>query len=156
MKKLAIYLMAAMLAINLTVSAQDNNENRMNDNRHGHPRGMQMSAQQRAEKLSKQLNLTAEQTQKLQALYEKQDAKRTQQLEEFGKHRKEMQQKQTKKRDELRAQREKEMKEQDAELEAIIGKEKMDQLNAFREQRKQRMEQRMNKRPQGMRKGGNQ
>ena len=46
--------------------------------------------------------------------------------------------------------------EQDAELEAIIGKEKMDQLNAFREQRKQRMEQRMNNRPQGMHEGGNQ
>lgn len=154
MKKYGIYVMAAMMIISLSLSAQNAPENQNQNNRQVQQRE-QLTSQQRAENLAKQLSLTTEQTQKVQALYEKQDAKRVQQREEFKKQRENMQQMQTSEREQFRAQREKEMKEEDAELESIIGKEKMDQVNAFRAQRRERVQQRMNNRGEGMRQGGN-
>ena len=154
MKKYGIFVMAAMLTISLSITAQNAPENQ-NQNGRQAPQREQMTTQQRAENLAKQLNLTAEQTQKVQALYEKQDAKRAQQREEFRKNRQNMQQMRNAEREQMRAQREKEMKEEDAELESIIGKEKMDQVNAFRAQRREKAQQRMNNRGDGMRMGGN-
>lgn len=154
MKKYGIYVMAAMMIISLSLSAQNAPKNQNQNNRQVQQRE-QLTSQQRAENLAKQLSLTTEQTQKVQALYEKQDAKRVQQREEFKKQRENMQQMQTSEREQFRAQREKEMKEEDTELESIIGKEKMDQVNAFRAQRRERAQQRMNNRGERMRQGGN-
>lgn len=154
MKKYGIFVMAAMLTISLSITAQNAPENQ-NQNGRQAPQREQMTTQQRAENLAKQLNLTAEQTQKVQALYEKQDAKRAQQREEFRKNRQNMQQMRNAEREQMRAQRDKEMKEEDAELESIIGKEKMDQVNAMRAQRRERAQQRMDNRGEGMRQGGN-
>jgi len=153
MKKYGIFVMAAMLTISLSITAQNAPENQ-NQNGRQAPQREQMTTQQRAENLAKQLNLTAEQTQKVQALYEKQDAKRAQQREEFRKNRQNMQQMRNAEREQMRAQRDKEMKEEDAELESIIGKEKMDQVNAMRAQRRERAQQRMDNRGEGMRQGG--
>ena len=154
MKKYGIFVMAAMLTISLSITAQNAPENQ-NQNGRQAPQREQMTTQQRAENLAKQLNLTAEQTQKVQALYEKQDAKRAQQREEFRKNRQNMQQMRNAEREQMRAQRDKEMKEEDAELESIIGKEKMDQVNAMRAKRRERAQQRMDNRGEGMRQGGN-
>ena len=154
MKKYGIFVMAAMLTISLSITAQNAPENQ-NQNGRQAPQREQMTTQQRAENLAKQLNLTAEQTQKVQALYEKQDAKRAQQREEFRKNRQNMQQMRNAEREQMRDQRDKEMKEEDAELESIIGKEKMDQVNAMRAQRRERAQQRKDNRGEGMRQGGN-
>ena len=154
MKKYGIYVLAALMAISFSATAQNAPENQNQSGRQA-PQREQLTTQQRAENLAKQLSLTAEQTAKVQALYEKQDAKRALQREEFRKQRENMQQMQTSEREQFRAQREKEMKEEDAELESIIGKEKMDQVNAFRAQRREKAQQRMNNRGDGMRMGGN-
>ena len=154
MKKYGIYVLAALMAISFSATAQNAPENQ-NQNGRQAPQREQMTTQQRAENLAKQLNLTAEQTQKVQALYEKQDAKRAKQREEFRKNRQNMQQMRNAEREQMRAQRDKEMKEEDAELESIIGKEKMDQVNAMRAQRRERAQQRKDNRGEGMRQGGN-
>ena len=65
---------------------------------------------------------------------EKQDAKRTEQIAKF---REQCNQKAVN-REEMRSLREKEMKENQAELEKIIGKEKAEKWNSLRQNRQNR------------------
>jgi len=90
----------------------------------------QMTPEVRAERLAKQLDLTADQKAQVQALYEKQNADRQKKLAEA---------KTT--GEDMRAKFEAERKAQDAELEKIIGPEKMKKLQDMRAERmKQRGE----------------
>lgn len=138
MKKYAMFMLAAMLTIGLSVSAQNGQRKQRNHNDNRLRQEMRMTAKERAEWMAKQLELTADQTEKVQALLEKQDAKRIEQITKFREQREQAITNRDKKREEMHALRENEMKENRAELESIIGKEKMEKLNSLRESRQQR------------------
>jgi hypothetical protein len=134
MKKYGMLVIAFAFIFSLSVSAQDQMPPQ------GGQRGQrpemrqgdrpQMTPQVRAERLAKQLDLTADQTAKVQALYEKQDAERQKKQGNVQKT-----------QEEMKAQFDAERKTQDEELTKIIGTEKFQKLQAMRAERmKQRME----------------
>jgi len=90
-----------------------------------------MSPEKRAEMLAKQLNLTAAEKTKVQALYQKQDADRLKKKAEVKKT-----------RDEMKAQFDAERKANDEELAKIIGAEKFQKLQAARAEHQQKMKER--------------
>lgn len=135
MKKYATLMVAAMLMIGLSVSAQDGKKRQRGDNNNRSRLEMRMSAKERADWMNKQLELTADETAKVQALFEKQDAKRSEQMAKMREEREKSNTDRAKAREEMRSLREKEMKANQAELEAIIGKEKMEKLNTLRKSR---------------------
>ena len=104
----------------------------MKDRRHG-VKAM-ITPEKRAEKMTKELGLTDAQKADVQALFEKQDAKRHQQIEKVEKM-----------RAELKAKFETQHKENDEALSNIIGQDKFQKLQAMRLERKDKMN--------GMRKG---
>ena len=139
MKKYALWMLAAMLTTGLSVSAQDRQRKQRNGGDNNRPRQeMRMTAKERAEWMTKQLELTADQTEKVQALLEKQDAKRAEQITKFREQREQAIANRDKNREEMRALRESEAKANRAELEGIIGKEKMEKLDSLRGSRRQR------------------
>jgi len=93
-----------------------------------------ITPEKRAEKMTKELGLTDAQKTDVQALFEKQDAKRHQQMEKVEKM-----------RAELKAKFEAQHKENDEALSNIIGQDKFQKLQAMRSERKDKMN--------GMRKG---
>ena len=135
MKRYAMFMLAAMLTIGLSATAQNGQRKQRNNDNNRPRQEMRMTAKERADWMSKQLELTTEQTVKVQALLEKQDAKRAEQI---AKQREQTTVNREKSREEMRTLREKEMKENQAELESIIGKEKMEKLNSLRESRQER------------------
>ena len=66
-------------------------------------------------------------------------------MEKFREQREKMTENRNKNREEMRAQFEKEMKENQTELESIIGKEKMEKLNSLRQSRPNNPQARPNK-----------
>jgi len=97
----------------------------------------QPTAEMRANRLAKQLNLTDAEKVKVKALYESQDAKREKKHEKVKKM-----------REEMKAKFEAEHKVQDAELEKIIGTEKFLKLKAARAERFEKREQRTQHAPE--------
>lgn len=135
MKKYAVLMVAAMLMIGMSVSAQNGQREQRNNDSNRQRQAMNMTAKERADLMAKQLDLTADQKAKVEALYEKQDAKRKEQMEKFREQSENATVDRQKAREEMRSLREKEMKENQAELEKIIGKEKMEKLNSLRQSR---------------------
>lgn len=141
MKKYALIMLVAGFSVVFTAGAQ-------NQMRQGGQRGMrpemrekiaeQLTPQARAERLTKELQLTDAEKAKVQALFEKQDAEREKRKAEMKKEK----EKADKKREEMKAAMQAEMKAQDAELEKIIGTEKFEKFKTSREERMKRMEQR--------------
>lgn len=134
MKKHGFIVMAFASIFSLAVSAQDQMPPQGGQRGQGQEMRQgnrpQMTPQARAERLAKQLDLTADQTAQVKALYEKQDAERQKRQGDVQKT-----------REEMRAQFETERKAQDTELEKIIGPEKMKKLQDIRAERmKQRGE----------------
>lgn len=138
MKKYAMFMLVTMLTIGLPISAQNGQRKQRVDDNSRMRQEMRMTAKERAEWMAKQLELTADQTAKVQALLEKQDAKRAEQMAKFREQREQVTTNREKNREEMRTLREKEMKENQAELERIIGKEKMKKLNSLREPRQRK------------------
>ena len=97
-----------------------------------------VTPEKRAERMTKELGLTEAQNADLQALFEKQDAKRHQQMEKVEKL-----------RAELKAKFEAQHKENDEALSNIIGQDKFQKLQAMRTERMDKMKDKM----KGMRKG---
>lgn len=139
MKKFGLMALIALFTVSLSVSAQDSIKGKKSfDGRHGQ-RGMAWTAKDRASMMDKQLDLTDAQVSQLQALFEKQDAQRAEQIAKFREQRSQMQANRDKNREEMRAQREKIMQENDTEIEKIIGKEKLDQWKSSRNDRMNNM-----------------
>ncbi len=138
MKKYALLMLAAMLTIGLPISAQNGQRKQRNRDDNRPRQEMRMTAKERAEWMTKQLELTADQTEKVQALLEKQDAKRAEQITKFREQREQAIANRDKNREEMRALRESEAKANRAELEGIIGKEKMEKLDSLRGSRQKR------------------
>ena len=138
MKKIVFMAMVAIFTLGFTLQAQDGTKNRR-DNRQDIRSGMRWTAKERADNMEKQLGLTADEKAKVQALFEQQDAKRAEQIGEQRAKREEQMQDRAKRREEMQALREKEVAENDAALEAIIGKEKMEQWKQYRGERQKEM-----------------
>lgn len=131
MKKYLLIMFAAILTIGLPMQAQNRQgrQDRLDNNRG--QQTMRMTAKERVEWMAKEIELTDVQKTEVEALLQKQDEKRA---EDMAKMR-EQRNKSTSAREEMRSIREKEMKQNQAELEKIIGKEKSDKLNALRQSR---------------------
>lgn len=134
MKKVVLMALIAAFTFSFALEAQNNPRNRR-DSRQGTQTERRWTAKDRAETMAKDLELTTEQVSKVQALFEKQDAERAEQV---AAHRAERQQAvgdREVRRKEMQEAREKEVAENDAALEKIIGKEKTEQWKKIREER---------------------
>ena len=129
MKKYVMLALAAILSLGISTNAQDQ-QVRNGQGREGGQR-MQLTANDRAERLAKQLELTDVEKAKVLEMYEKQDANRE-------KLRKEKPEANT----DRRAQFEEQRKAEDAELEKIIGKEKFEKYLTIRAEREKSMRER--------------
>lgn len=128
MKKYAMLVMAFAFIFSLAVSAQDQvpqggERGPKPEMRQGGDR-QPMTAQVRADRLAKQLELTDAQKAQVLALYEKQDADRKKNQDGVQKS-----------REEMRAQFDAQRKTQDEELAKIIGAEKFQKFQAARAER---------------------
>lgn len=126
MKKYGMLIFSLVFMFSLALSAQEQTPQQGNNGER-----KQVTAQTRAERMAKDLSLTDEQKAKVQAMYEKNDA-------DFAKLRAEV-----KHDDPAFRQKMKELRDnQDAELKAIIGNEKYDQMQKIRADRMQKMKER--------------
>lgn len=135
MKKIVFMALIAIFTLSFTLEAQNNRR----DNRQNPRSEMRLTAKERADNMAKQLKLTAEEKAKVEALFEQQDTKRAEQMKNQRDNRENVTQDRAKLREEMQALREKEMTKNDAELEAIIGKEKMNQWKQYRTERQKEM-----------------
>ena len=132
MKKYLFLVATLLLTLSMSISAQNNN--RRNDYNRRTDRIMNMSPKERANLMTKELDLTAEQTAQVQALFKKQDAERTVQVEEHRSGRGMGNLNRDARREEMRALRLKEVEQHNAELEKVIGKKKLDEWNKLRQE----------------------
>jgi len=137
MKKYAVLVFIFLLVVGFTVSAQDQTstparKGQMREQRKGDQ--STITPEKRAERMATDLGLTNAEKVKVQALFEKQDAKMKAQHAEMKKV-----------REEQRAKIESERKVQDQELEKIIGKEKFQKHQSMRAERHTKVKQRHEK-----------
>ena len=109
-----------------------NASNRQNFDKRRSDNMMRMAPKERVDLMTKELELTPEQAAKVLALTEKQEAERTAQVTENRKLRDSVPQDSDARRKEMRELREKQMKDHYAELEKIIGKEKLEKWSNLR------------------------
>ena len=138
MKKYLFLVTALLITMSISLSAQ-NNSRRNSDNRRGvdnrrSEQMVRMTPQERVDLMAKQLDLTAEQKAQVLALTEKQEKERLEQVAAHRSQRDLGRQNRDVRREEMRAQRLKEVEEHNAELEKIIGKEKVDKWNDLRKE----------------------
>ena len=122
MKKTIVLTMAIMLLGVTTSFAQKPEQNRK-----GYA-PLQVTAENRAERMAKELDLTDQQKAEVLALFKKQDAEREKKQENAQKNREAKQ-----------AAFQRERKTQDTELKEIIGEEKFQQLEKNRAERQEKM-----------------
>lgn len=136
MKKTISLAMIAFFLMSFTILAQNNQGNRTGRRAQAVQR---WTAKDRAENMAKQLNLDDAQKAKVEALLEKQDAKRAEQMKLHREQRNQVMQDRDSRREAMRKLREEAVKENDIELEKIIGKEKMQQWKDYRGEFQKRM-----------------
>ncbi len=129
MKKYLFLVTALLITMSMSLSAQNNN--RQNDSRRN-GQMVRTTPQERVDLMAKELDLTAEQKTKVLALIEKQDKERLEQIEKQREQRNTGVQNSEARREEMRASRLKEVEKQNADLEKIIGKEKVAKWNESR------------------------
>ncbi len=135
MKKLILMMFAVMLTVSFTMTAQER-QGRRNLNKDNRQRQeVRMDAKDRAEWMAKELNLTDVQKEQVKALFEEQDAKRNADVAKMREQRNQDVTNRDKAREEMRTMREQEMKENQKNLEKIIGKENMEKLDSLRKER---------------------
>lgn len=119
MKKIGIYLMALFMTVGLSVFAQPQGKkhikNRTNKEQCA---AKQKTPQERATWIAKQLELTKQQEQELVKYYEKIDKEKATKRSERKAN-----------REKIRAERQKNREQHRADLEEIIGKDKMKELD---------------------------
>ncbi|MDR0334156.1 MAG: hypothetical protein LBI15_11945 [Dysgonamonadaceae bacterium] len=130
MKKYAIVALIAFFTVSLSISAQNNNRRNAQDGNRGQRNQTEMrqsrTAAERTEIMAQALQLTAEEKAQVKALFEKQDTQRAEQREV------QRAQQGQRSQNEMRATRERALAENDAELEKIIGKERLEQWQKHR------------------------
>ncbi|MGV8962257.1 MAG: hypothetical protein ACOH2V_02615 [Candidatus Saccharimonadaceae bacterium] len=132
MKKNLFLAVALLVTMSMSLSAQNNNKRNTNNRRT--EQVVKVSAKDRADMMATKLELTSEQAIKVEALMEKQDAERKEKVAEHRKQRDTKSQDREKLREEMRASRLIEVEQQNAELEKIIGKEKVAKWNELRKE----------------------
>lgn len=125
MKKFTLMAIIGLLALSFSLSAQNNNPRRI------------ATSKERAELMAKELKLSAEETTKIEALFDKQDKERAKQIEENRATRENLQTDREARRKEMQDLRAKAVAENDAQIEAIIGKEKMKEWKELRTKRQE-------------------
>ena len=136
MKKYLFLLATLLLTVSMSVSAQRNQrntDNRGNMNNRRSEQMMRMTPQERVTLMTKELNLTTKEAAEVLALCEKQEAERKKQIEENRSQRNLSRQANVARREEMREKRLKEVEKQTAELEKIIGKERVQKWNDLRQ-----------------------
>lgn len=136
MKKYLFLLATLLLTVSMSVSAQRNQrntDNRGNMNNRRSEQMMRMTPQERVTLMTKELNLTTKEAAEVLALCEKQEAERKKQIEENRSQRNLSQQANVARREEMREKRLKEVEKQTAELEKIIGKERVQKWTDLRQ-----------------------
>ena len=128
MKKVVFMALIALFTLSFTLEAQNNRR----ENRQNAPSGMRWSPKERADNMAKELGLTAEQKAKVEALFKQQDEKRAEEIAKQRDNNEGVEKDRDKRREEMQASREKTMAENDAALEKIIGKEKMEKWKQHR------------------------
>ncbi len=138
MKKTVAVVMIALFTMSFAMTAQNNNDS----DRIGRRSQVEKrwSSKNRAENMAKQLELTEEQKAKVEALYEKQDAERAEQLKLQREKREQVMQDRESRREAMEKIRKEAVEKNDAELESIIGKEKMEQWKQYRDEVRQKMQ----------------
>jgi hypothetical protein len=130
MKKYAIVALIAFFTVSLSVSAQNNSRRNAQDGNREQRNQTEMrqsrTAAERTEIMAQALQLTAEEKAQVKALFEKQDTQRAEQREV------QRAQQGQRSQNEMRATRERALAENDAELEKIIGKERLEQWQKHR------------------------
>jgi len=135
MKKYAMLALAAMFMMSVATVAQEQAPSKdWKEGKRELKKGDKpmITPEKRAEKLAKTLDLNAAQKADVQALFEKQDAKRHQEMEKFEKMRAEM-----------KAKFEAERKANDEALAKIIGQEKFQKFQTIRAERQDKMKDKM-------------
>ncbi len=136
MKKYLFLLATLLLTVSMSVSAQRNQrntDNRGNMNNRRSEQMMRMTPQERVTLMTKELNLTTKEAAEVLALCEKQEAERKKQIEENRSQRNLSRQANVARREEMREKRLKEVEKQTAELEKIIGKERVQKWTDLRQ-----------------------
>lgn len=123
MKKFTVLAIIGLLTLSFSLNAQ-NREFRRN-----------WTAKDRAEYMAKELKLNDEEKVKVEALFEKFDKERTEQVAENRAKRDQLRNDREARRKEMQDMRNKAVAENDAQLEAIIGKEKLDTWKELRTKR---------------------
>ncbi|MDD4778111.1 MAG: hypothetical protein PHV53_07465 [Fermentimonas sp.] len=132
MKKVTLMLFMGMFLLSGALVAQTNNDT-MRDARR--PRyENRWTPERRTQIMADQLKLTDAEKAKVQALLEKNEKERVAQVEEQRAKREELRKDREARRAEMQGLREKAVAENDAELEKIIGKEKLDQWKKYRDE----------------------
>ena len=135
MKKYLFLVATLLLTMSMSVSAQNNRQNIGNkrsnvDNRRSELN--RMTPKERVDLMTKQLNLTADEAAKVLDLTEKQEAVRLEQVKANRDQRNMGRQNRDTRRKEMMELRKKEVEQHTADLEKIIGKEKVAQWNEIR------------------------
>lgn len=140
MKKYALLVLATLLMMSVAITAQEQQTplhgRRAEKKELKQGERAQMTPQTRAERMAKELGLTDSERKKVQALFERQEAKRVQHQAEIDKQ-----------KARFREKFEAERKVQDAELEKIIGKEKFQKMETKRAQQMEKMKLRKDRMP---------
>jgi len=126
MKKTIVLTLAIMVLSAVTLLAQKPEHQKRKGHEHS-----QMTAEKRAEKMAKELDLTNQQKTEVLALFKQQETKRCKKQEVAKQERKEA----------FQAER----KAQDEELKKIIGEEKFQQLQQKRVERMEKMKEKQHK-----------
>ena len=125
MKKFTLLALVGLLTLSFSLSAQNSNTRRS------------WTAKDRAEFMTKELNLSAEEAAKIKDLFEKNDEERAKQVAENRAKREDLQANREERRKEMQDMRAKAVAENDAQLEAIIGKEKLEEWKELRTKRQE-------------------
>ncbi len=133
MKKNVYLVMCMMLVVTFAISAQQPMMNRAKmvhktEGRMEHRQRGMVTPQMRADRMATELGLSENEKAKVKDLFEKQDANKVRRMDEVQKMKKEM-----------KAKFEGDRKSNEAELERIIGKEKIQKLADKREEMKSKM-----------------
>ena len=133
MKKYLFLVATLLLTVTMSVSAQRNSGNRRNNiNNSRSEQVIRMTPQEKANLITKELDLTAKESAEVLAMYEKQDKERIADVNEQRSERGMGAENRDARREEFRTARDAQMKQQFEELVKIIGKEKAEKWNELR------------------------
>ena len=133
MKKYLFLVATLLLTVTMSVSAQRNSGNRRNNiNNRRNEQVIRMTPQEKANLITKELDLTAKESAEVLGMYERQEKERIADVNEQRSERGMGAENRDARREEFRKARDAQMKQQFEELVKIIGKEKAEKWNELR------------------------